>query len=121
MVAGGISKGGVAGIAVATAAFGAAGAWATAGAAAEEASPGVTAAECPAAVASQGVSCCGGRDRWVRSLGAIQGRRRSQVGDGVGGAGSCKARACRHVLTSGGRRQGEGGEGRESHCAGLLR
>ena len=58
---------------------------------------------------------------WVRSLGALEGRRHGRGSGGVGDAGGCGARAPRHVSTSGGRRRGAGGEGWVSQRAGPLR
>ena len=57
---------------------------------------------------------------WVRSLGAMDGRRHGR-GRGGAGDGVREPRSPRHVPTSGGRRRGAGGEGWKSRRAGPLR
>ena len=50
----------------------------------------------------------------------MKGRRHGRGGAGVGSAGGCRARARRHMPTSGGRRWGAVGEGWESLGGGLA-
>ena len=76
---------------------------------------------CNGHVHGGGWHCCGGRDRWVGSLGAIEGRRHGRGGGGVGDAGGGGVLARRRMPTCGRRRRGPVREGWEARCAFPLR